>query len=174
MQPCWVSDISLYADTTYASLTQVMRAIVELAAPSPEQEHGRGCHQHPGAGQVPEQEYGGGGTSCCTKPHVGSSGGGCISLLPPRGEGCASKMHRHSYSTFPQLPVRLQCLKRAWIFLFTQHQRTSQKAIVLVLFSFPCTYQKSNSVMWLMGLYWPTSAVAINIWRNSQMLHAQW
>lgn len=119
MQPCWVSDISLYADTTYASLTQVMRAIVELAAPSPEQEHGRGCHQHPGAGQVPEQEYGGGGTSCCTEPRVGSSGGGCISLLPPRGEGCASKMHRHSYSTFPQLPVRLQCLKQAWIFLFT-------------------------------------------------------
>jgi len=74
-----------------------MRATAGLAAPSPEQRHGQGGHRNPGAGQVPEEEDGGGGISSRTEPRVGGSSGGCLSPLPPGGEGCARKMHGPPY-----------------------------------------------------------------------------
>lgn len=130
MEACCVLDITLQADTTCADLTQVMGATAGLA--SQEQQHAWGCHQTPGAEQVPEEEDGGGGTSCCTEPHACSSSGEC----PSPSWRCQQKAWTSLLHLSP-LPVRLQCLKQAWIFVFTQHQRTSQKAIVLVLFSFP-------------------------------------
>lgn len=140
------SGYSLYADTTYDSLTQAMIATAGLAALSPEQQHGQGCHRNPGAGQVPEEEEDGDGTSCCTEPRVGGSSSGCLCPLPPGGEGCASKMRGPPYSTCPHLPVGLQCLKQAWIFLFTQRQRTSQKQ--LCRFCFPFLIHIRSQTAW--------------------------
>lgn len=161
MQPCWALSVSLYKDSTYGNLSQDVRTPARV---SPEKCDGWGCHWNPGAGQVPEEEDGGG-----TKPRAGSSSGGGLCPLPPAAEGGWTSLLYLSPSN-----SRLQCFKQAWIFLFAQHQHSSQTAIVSVLFSFPRTHQKSNSVIWLMGLYWPTSAVAINIWRNPQMPQPQW
>lgn len=174
MQPRRVLGIPLHADTAYVGLTQVMRATAGLAAPS---------HAVAWLG-VPPQAWGRGG---------GQEGGWWWWDLLLHWAPCGHQQQQQvplptlcwrwglcqqSAWTFllhlTRLPVRLQRLNQAWILLFTQRQCTSQKAIASVLFSFPHAYQKSNSVMWLMGLYWPTSAVAINICRNSQMPQPQW
>lgn len=79
MQPCWALGVPLYTDSTYGNLSQGVRTPARV---SPEKCDVWGCHWTPGAGQVPEDEDGDGGT----EPSAGSSSAGGLCPLPPGAE----------------------------------------------------------------------------------------
>lgn len=138
------------------------KSTAEPPALSPEQRHGQGATETPGQG------------SCWRKRRAMVVGYPAalspeqwVLLLPPSWRW--GLPHQKAWTPQPYL----QRLNRHEFPCCICRQCPAQKAIVSVLFSFPGTYQKSNSMMWLMVLYWPTSVVAINTWRNSQMSQPQ-
>lgn len=155
MQPCWALSVSLYTDSTYGNLSQGVRTPARM---SPEK-----CNDW--------------WLGMLLKPwgRAGDQGGGwwwwhqalCRQqqwwgLLEEDGPLYSpSDSQAAIFKTGMDFPVYP-----------TQH--ASQMAVVLVLFSFPHTHQKLHSMIWIMGLYWPTSAVAFNTWRNPQMPQPQW
>jgi len=48
--------------------------------------------------------------------------------------------------TFPHLPVRLRCLKQAWIFLFTQHHLPKSNCVSFVFLSLYVSEVKQRDV----------------------------